>query len=101
MSVSPLQIDHLTLHLPAAYRTRGPAIARRIADQIAATLTEEPLTGAARLERVSIPALTVRQGVSDRALARQIATAIVGQLRAHEQGQSRTSDTSTKGQGTP
>lgn len=99
MSESPLQIDHLTLRLPAGYRARGPAIARRIADQIAATLTEDPLSHAARLERVSIPALMVRTRVSDPVLACQIAAAIVGQLRAHERGDSRTSETTTERQG--
>jgi hypothetical protein len=77
-----LTIDRLRLHLPAECRDRAHLIARMVADE----LTLLPVENGSKIDRVSVPSITVAPGTADRQIARQIATAVQSQLNGTGNG---------------
>ncbi|MFZ5447964.1 MAG: hypothetical protein ACOZFS_04930 [Thermodesulfobacteriota bacterium] len=71
-----LTISRLRLKLPAAYRDRTALIARLVAKELGALTWE----GSLRVERLSLPPITIQPGWSDRQLASKIAAAVQGQV---------------------
>lgn len=71
-----LSIDRLRIHLPEDYRNRATPIARMVAEALA----EQPVSGSLDLERLTVPAVPILPGASDRQIAHSIAAAIHGCL---------------------
>jgi hypothetical protein len=71
-----LTIDRLRLQLPGEYRDRAHLIARMVAHELA----EIPVGDSRKIERVSLPPITVVPGTVDRQIARQIAAAVQTRL---------------------
>jgi hypothetical protein len=67
-----LTIDRLRLHLPGDCRDRAHRIARMVANDLALL----PVGNDTKIDRVSVPPITVAPGTADRQIARQIATAV-------------------------
>lgn len=71
-----ITIDRLQLTLPPGFETRAGAVARRVAEELAAL----PAAGPLRRQRLSVPPLALEPSLGDREIARRIAAAIHGQL---------------------
>lgn len=71
-----LSIDRLRIHLPEGHRNRAMPIARLVAEALA----EKPVSGSFDLERLTVPAVHILPGASDRQIAHSIAAAIHGRL---------------------
>jgi hypothetical protein len=71
-----LTIDRLRLHLPSEYRDRAHLIARLVANELA----DVEVGSNRKIDRVSIPPITVALGTADQQIARQIATAVQTRL---------------------
>ena len=71
-----LTIDRLRLRLPGAYRDRAHLIARMVAHELA----EIPVGHSRKIERVSLPPITVVPGTADRQIASQIAAVVQTRL---------------------
>lgn len=71
-----ITIERLKLTLPAGFEGRADAVARRVAEELAAL----PIGGSRRLERLEVPTLEIGAGLGDREIARRIAGAIHRQL---------------------
>ena len=67
-----LNIDRLRLSLPAGYERRAERIGRLVADELASL----QLAGDASFDRLSVPAVKIARGASDRQVAGAIAGAI-------------------------
>ncbi len=75
-----LTIDRLRLHLPSEYQDRAHLIAHMVANELAAV----PVENDRKIDRVSIPPITVAPGTTDQQIARQITTAVQTQLNGEE-----------------
>ncbi|HEV8579149.1 MAG TPA: hypothetical protein VGX68_08700 [Thermoanaerobaculia bacterium] len=74
-----LTIDRLRLSLPAGYEGR----ARRIAALVGDELARLPLAGSdVRLDRLTLPAVNVAPGASDRQVAGAVAGAVAAGLNS-------------------
>lgn len=71
-----LSIDRLRLTLPPGFADRADAVARLVADELAAL----PLAGDRTLARLAVPPVAVPPGGSDREVAGRVARAIHGAL---------------------
>lgn len=71
-----ITIDRLKLTLPPGFEARADALARRIAEELAALPADGPLSR----KRLTVPPLALEPGLSDREMARRVAGAIRGQL---------------------
>jgi hypothetical protein len=67
-----LMIDRFRLHLPGDYRDRAHRIARMVANDLVLL----PVANDTKIDRISVPPITVAPGTVDRQIARQIATAV-------------------------
>lgn len=77
-----ISIDRLRLALPPGFEGRGDAVARWVAEELAAL----PAPAAARLESLPVPPITVDPALGDREVARRIAEAVHGRLGAAPEG---------------
>lgn len=74
-----LTIDRLCLHLPSEYLDRAHLIARMVVDELA----EVPVDNDRKINRLSIPPITVVPGTADQQIASQIATVVQTQLNGN------------------
>lgn len=71
-----LTIERLRLHLPGEYRDRARLIARLVANELAGIEVGRDR----KIDRLSMPPVTIVPGTADRQIARQIADAVQTRL---------------------
>lgn len=86
-----ISIDRLRLTLPAGFAGRADAVARRVAEELA----NLPRVDSRRLERLTLPPLTLDPQLADVEVARRIATAIHERLSGPDAGADTGFDTGT------
>lgn len=67
-----ITFDRLRLTLPPGFEHRAEAVSRRVADELAAL----PALPERRLDRLTVPPLSIEPGAGDREIARRIAREI-------------------------
>ena len=72
-----LVIDRLRLSLPPGFEHRAHDVARRVADELAASL---PAAGDRHVDRLAVPAVRLTAGTDNRRLAGQVANSVHQQL---------------------
>lgn len=75
-----LTIDRLRLTLPPGFESRADAVARLVADELAARPLRADPSGDRRVDRLSVPSVTAPVGGTDREVARVVARAVHGEL---------------------
>jgi hypothetical protein len=73
-----LRIDRLQLRLPGEYQAHAHRIARLVARELAAM----PVETAGDFDRLAVPPIVVAPGMGSRVVAKQIAVAVKGRLKA-------------------
>jgi len=81
-----IEIDHLSLHLPAGFEHRGSSIARLVAERLGEMDGAMDGLSSCNLDSLSVPSIKSALNATDVDIAAQVANGIASQLQ-HVSGQ--------------